>query len=472
MFHFEHNLNLLGRENVKSPFKLIADVKIALNGESRVKIFLYGKRDGIVYVSVRPLKVKSKACAELPERLYKLREMFETLNRDLKLIFISNLVGAFGDGLYAYLLPVYIQKVLGADPVDMGFLYTVLMLSSALTPIPGGVLAERYDRKKVMILAWMLWFPVPLLFSVATHWTMLFPAMLLYGCFISGPSTTAYIAASAREDKMNLTFTLISSSWWMGYIFSPSIGGYLAIKMGMRKVFYIAFAFYVLATIFLIFIRSQRAGKNSLGRESVGDDVAVNLRGIVGWIVLFSSIMFLNSLARPFIPTFLQGVYGFDELLIGVLGSFTFAGSAFLGVLIGRLGDKFGNRAAVAVCLAFTAISLSSLQFTSNFMLLIPIFFTMGATFTPWPLMNATISSLSPERLRGRWVAISQTASMLASFFAPYLGGNLYDISPNHPFTVTITGSFILLTLLTLATLFHASEEKLRNRDFPPQAYN
>ena len=384
--------------------------------------------------------------ANLSKRPKWLEELFESLNRDLRLIFVSNLVGSFGDGLYAYLLPVYIQTVLHADPVDVGFLYTILTLSAALTPIPGGLLAERYDRKKIMIFAWALWFPVPLLLSVATHWTMLFPAMLLYGCFISGPSTTAYIARAARKDRINLTFTLISSAWWMGYIFSPSIGGYLATKMGMKVVFYMAFAFYISAAFVLFFIRSQReVGKRQLNKGK--PSVSFNIKTIVGWAIFFASIMFLNVLMRPFVPTFLKDAYKFDEFLIGVLGSFTFAGSAFLGILIGRLGDKFGNEAAIAVCLASTAFSLTAFQFTSNFLLLAPVFFLMGATYTPWALMNATISSLSPESLRGRWVAISQTASMLAAFFAPYLGGNLYDISPNYPFMVTIIGTLILLVM-------------------------
>ena len=73
-------------------------------------------------------------CAELQERLKELKGLFEGLNRDLKLLFVSNLIGAFGDGLYAYLLPVYIETVLHADPADVGFLYTVLTLSAALTP--------------------------------------------------------------------------------------------------------------------------------------------------------------------------------------------------------------------------------------------------------------------------------------------------------------------------------------------------
>jgi len=108
-----------------------------------------------------------------------------TFNQDLKLIFISNFIGAFGDGLYAYILPLYIRG-LAASSTDVGFLFSIFILSTALTIIPGGFAADRFDRKKVMILGWMIWVPLPLMFSFATHWTQLIPVMGLYGFFISG----------------------------------------------------------------------------------------------------------------------------------------------------------------------------------------------------------------------------------------------------------------------------------------------
>lgn len=381
--------------------------------------------------------------------LRRLKEVFEALNRDLKLIFLSNMVGSFGDGLYVYILPIYMRDTLDASSVDIGFLYTILTLCAALTIIPGGLLADRYDRKKIIILSWILWLPAPLLFSVATYWTMLLPAMIFYGCYISAPSTSAYVASSARKDKMNLTFTLISAAWWIGYIFSPTIGGYLATITSMRTVFYMTFTFYLIAAIILSFIKSQKATLDT-PFERKGNETTLNRKSVIGWTTFFALIMFLNVLMRPFIPTFLEDVYGFSTFLIGILGSLTFAGSALLGVLIGRVGDKLGNEVAVAICLAFTTVSLMSLQLTPNFLLLVPVFFMIGATFTPWPLMNATVNSLSPENLRGRWVALSQTASMATAFFAPYIGGSLYAVSPDFPFTITVLGSAILLGIILL----------------------
>ncbi|MGC9345640.1 MAG: MFS transporter [Candidatus Bathyarchaeales archaeon] len=82
---------------------------------------------------------------------------FEVLNRDLKLIFASNLVGSFGDGLYAYLLPYYMTETIKASPVEVGILYAVMSLTAAFTLLIAGMIADKYDRKKIMIAGWIAW---------------------------------------------------------------------------------------------------------------------------------------------------------------------------------------------------------------------------------------------------------------------------------------------------------------------------
>jgi MFS family permease len=372
-----------------------------------------------------------------------LQQLFSPLDKNLRLLYLSNLVGAFGDGLYAYLLPTYIRDSLGAGSVDIGLLYAVMFLCSATTPMPGAVLADRFERKKVMILSWILWLPVPYLLSAATHWTQLFPTMILYGVFISGPSTTAYIASTARRDKATLTFTLLSSSWSIGYIFSPTIGGHIAASAGMKAVFRLVLVFYLMAAALLFFIDEQRGTKGP-DVENMGGRASSERRKVAAWTAFFALVFFVDVLMRPFIPTFLEDAYNFNEVQIGAFGSITFAGSALLGVLIGRVGDRYGNKVAIALSLAFGAVSLMLLQLSSSLLILVPTSFMMGATYAPWPLMNATISSIAPENVRWRWVALSQSLSMSAAFIAPYIGGNLYAVSPNLPFTVAVAGSTIL----------------------------
>jgi DHA1 family multidrug resistance protein-like MFS transporter len=91
------------------------------------------------------------------------------------MLFVANFVGAFGDGLYFYILPLYVRG-LGANPAEVGLFFSVMLLAAAVTPLLGGLLADKYDRKKVMIAGWLVWVPVPIFLSLADSGFTCYPS--------------------------------------------------------------------------------------------------------------------------------------------------------------------------------------------------------------------------------------------------------------------------------------------------------
>jgi len=389
--------------------------------------------------------------------IFRFNFLLGALNRDLKLLFLSNLIGAFGDGLYFYIWPLFIRG-LGATPAEVGVVFAILGLASALTPIPGGFLADRYDRKKLMILAWLIWIPVPLIFSVAQNWSQLVPGSFLYGCFIGGPASSAYVATLAKKEEMASTFTTLSAAWWFGYIFSPGIGGYIATLFGMRLVFYLSFVLYVLSAVFVLFVRSQHATKPSVQPSSIS--APFRKEKLLVWSSFFAVIFFVFALFRPCVPQFLEDVYGLSEFQIGILGSATFAGSTILNVVIGRLGDRWKKSGAVFVSLMLTFISTSILISFADFPILAIASILMGASYTVWSMMSAVTGSLTPEATRGRWMAVAQTASLVAVFPAPYIGGIFYESSPYSPFIAAMIATPLLAALALIISLKEGTKRK------------
>ncbi len=382
-------------------------------------------------------KMKSKVVSAV-------NSLLGALNRDLKLILLSNFVGAFGDGLYFYILPLYIRS-LEAGPVEVGIFFSVLCLAAAITPILGGFLADRYDRKKVMILGWLIWIPVPLIFSLARHWSQMLPAAVLYGCWIGQPASSAYVATSADRKRITLTFTMISAAWWSGYVFSPALGGYLSEHViGMRRVFYLSFIFYALCTTILLFISSQHAKKQSSPPSS---PTPFRRKTMLLWSLFFAVIMFVQVIVRPSVPQFLDDVYGFEEFHIGVLASVTFFGSALLTIGLGRIGDRWTRAGAVSISMILCCVSTAILVSSKNFLTLVFASFLMGSSYSAWSVVSALFGSVAPEASRGRWMSLQQTAGMLAAFSAPYLGGVIYEAWPYNPFIVAIVATPLLAAL-------------------------
>lgn len=173
------------------------------------------------------------------EALRRTREFWAVrgLPRDLKVLFLSNFFWASGLGLYLYIWPVYVRN-LGATESQVGLVLAASTLVASAAFIPGGVLTDRYDRKRVMILGWSLALPAPFIFFYATHWMQLLPGVLLYfSSFLGIPALTAYIADFSPPEERMTSFGFVYAGFPLGLTYSPALGAYLLRYVEIRDLF-------------------------------------------------------------------------------------------------------------------------------------------------------------------------------------------------------------------------------------------
>lgn len=233
---------------------------------------------------------------------------FKALPRDIWLICLSNIIGAFGEGLYFWVFPLYI-KSLNADYVQLGLVFSALYGVAALVPLPGGFLADRFDRKKILILSWTPWIFAPLMYSFAQNWTQLIPGTICWGASMIGlPAVTAYVITSV-DDKKKLAsvLSLVWSSYSLSYIFAPAVGGYLAMIIGMQWVLRLSTVFAAISTGIFFFLHSQHPHKSEtkIHQQSTPSSEEKKLwRKMLLWSGFYMIVTFFISIARPYVPTF------------------------------------------------------------------------------------------------------------------------------------------------------------------------
>lgn len=379
---------------------------------------------------------------------------FEAFTKDLWLICLSNAIGAFGEGLYFWIFPIYVRS-LQADYVQLGMVISALYGASALAPLPGGWLADRFDRRKILILAWTPWFIAPLFYAAATHWTLLIPGTLCWGLSMVGvPSLNAYII-TAVEDKRKLAsvFSFVWASYSFSYIFAPATGAFLGSFIGVRSVFLVSAALCAVATSIFLFIRGQRpklnAQKAVLHSPSVEEKKA--WRKVLLWAFFLTAVGFFAAVGRVFTQTFLNEEVKFDEFQVGLFGSINFAGLTFLGIMMGRLGDKWRKPRAISLCLLFHVFSMLPFLLTKEPAVLMFSAFFHSGTIIVGSLVSSYVGTVAPENKRGLWVSVPQTLSLTATFAAPYLSTFLYVQSPYYAFGASLISiPFLILVALTI----------------------
>lgn len=385
---------------------------------------------------------------------------FEALSRDVKLICISNFIGAFGEGLYIFVLPLYLIQ-LNASIVEVGFFFSIMYLFSALAPIPGGFLADKFDRKIIVFFSWGLWTFTPLIYSFSNNWVEMIPGAVLWGASMLGlPAIQAYVVTSAKDQTKTTTLLAsFSSTWALGYIFSPAIGGYLTTVIGMKQVLLITTVLAAVCTSIYLFIGSQHAPKKIKNKESkiikksAKKNSTSTRKRLLAWSVLYASIIFVTQTGRTLIAPFLNSFVSAQEFYVGLFGSVNFAGVAIIGLLIARLGDRWSKIEGILICILMYAVTAEAILFFPNPVFLLFVAFFWGGAVTYGALIASAIGAIAPEASRAKWISIPTTSAMIAAVIAPYLSGYLYQSSPYLPFIISLIAA-IPVTLFALATLF------------------
>jgi MFS family permease len=387
---------------------------------------------------------------------------FKAFTRDIWLICISNVVGAFGEGLYFWVFPLYIRQ-LQADYVQLGLVFSALYGVSALAPLPGGMLSDRFDRKKVLILGWTPWVFAPLLYSLAQNWTQLIPGTICWGVSMLGaPALNAYVI-TAVNDQRNLASVLsfVWSSYSFSYIFAPTVGAFIATVIGMQWLLRLSGLLCAVAAGIFLFLHSQHPVKNEAKTQmkSVHNPDEKRLwRLMLIWAGFYTAITFFMTVGRTFVPIFLSEQVKLSEFHVGLFGSINFAGTTFIGIAVGRMGDKWRKPRAMSICLMLYFVSMIPLLLIKEPAMLMTTAFLYGGAIVTGSIVSAYVGTIAPENKRGLWISIPQTLSLVAAFAAPYLGGYLYSQSPIYAFLVSI----VPMPFLVLSALAWLKEEPKR----------
>src|SRR5258708_33290593 len=75
------------------------------------------------------------------------------MSRDNRLLAFSLACWGLGEGLFIYIVPLYLRQ-LGADPVAIGSILAIAAAAVGLGHIPAGYIAGRFWRKPGLLAGW------------------------------------------------------------------------------------------------------------------------------------------------------------------------------------------------------------------------------------------------------------------------------------------------------------------------------
>ncbi len=134
-----------------------------------------------------------------------------------------------GQSVVGTMLPLFLKNQMSLPLSSIGLFFSGSSVLSLLSQVPGGWLADRYGRKRI-IVAFLL--PIPLIF---TAWAMVNDWMVMLGLYslfagclsMMGSASLALLSDSFPSELTGAAFSVRMTGFRMGSVLGPLLGGYL-----------------------------------------------------------------------------------------------------------------------------------------------------------------------------------------------------------------------------------------------------
>jgi MFS family permease len=173
------------------------------------------------------------------------------VHRPFRLLFISFLVSQTGFWISHISLQGLTVELTGNDPFQLGLLFFALFIPAFILAPLAGVAADRWDRKRIMLVCYAAVAGVMTVLTILTAQNVATPGMVLTLAFLlgtafafSGPASFAVAANAVPILDLPSAVSLQSAANNLTRIFGPA----LAAPLVAASRFEWAFAFFLLAT--------------------------------------------------------------------------------------------------------------------------------------------------------------------------------------------------------------------------------
>lgn len=304
----------------------------------------------------------------------------------------------------------------------LGLVYMVFGLTMLITTPFGGVVADRFAKRTVLLLGQGLIFAAAAFMSVAVltdviaYWMVLFAGMCQGLAFaFYGPARVAMAAELVGRDQLGNAITLSLLSMNATRVFAPALAGILAgiALIGIGGA-------YVLSTIMsavslvMIWRLPHREATNSSRRNPL-TEIAAGVRYVNSFRSLrrivvgsFFVIMFgFNYVA--FIPALVEGIFGLSETWVGIMSSASAVGALAVSLpLAARADGPDGKRIMVGSGIGF-GIGVMLLGLAPTIILAFAVTIGIGAFTTAFQSMSNTLAlTACDDEMQGRVQSLMQ----------------------------------------------------------------
>ncbi len=354
------------------------------------------------------------------------------------LLWTGELVSAIGSGLTSFGLSVYVFAQTGKASA-VALVTLLAFMPSLLLSAPAGVLADRFDRRLMMVLGdspsavGVAFILICMLCGEVRLW------QICVGVAISSvfssllePAYKATVTDLLSEGQYTKASGLVQAAGSARYLISPVIAGFLLAVSDIKLLLLIDICTFLTTVISTLVVRSGLASRKNEQAKSLirefkeGWDAVKEKRGVLVLVITASAITFflgfIQTLSTPMILAFS------DSSALGTAVAISASGMLAASVIIGVIQIKSGYVKMLSASLFCSGIFMVAFGLRESIVLICVSGFLF---FSMLPFANTSLDFLVRTNiendLQGRAWGIIGVISQLGYVAAYALSGVLAD---------------------------------------------
>ena len=360
-------------------------------------------------------------------------------------------------------LPLFMRS-LGTPMSTVGFIAAASTVVGILVSFPAGILSDRIGRRRVIMIAAIIFATAPFLYLLVSSPCQLVFVRIYHGLAtaILGPVAMAAIADTV-DIKRGERMAWYSSATMIGRFLAPLAGGALIFSSDYHWV-YLADGFVGILAL-LAAIMLSRSNTNTLpvkkmtedNNSKIGSSIMVILRNhtILATSGVEAVQYFAFGCLETFLPIYLNEEMGLATFEIGLLFTVQILAATVTKPVMGRLSDRYGRIPMITIGLILSGATMMAMIYSKNYTAMITLVGIFGLGLATVTASTAALVADSAQlHNRGSAMGIQSSIMDIGHSTGPMAAGLLIG-TYSYSITFVVIGCGLILIGLIFGTFIN-----------------
>lgn len=332
------------------------------------------------------------------------------------------------------------------------FFVVISYIVQLLFEIPSGVLADKYSKKKILIISQILFIISTIIFIIAQNYIVFVIATIVAGlqkCFGTGIINSFLYESLENKNKFNKCLFIKNTIYYTAYMLAMPIGGFIAEKLSIVTTYYITLIPAITGLIVLFFLNENETN-NTKKNDNMTGKLEILKNGLQEIkknqsikIMIFTNAILLAviKLVEESHPDYSIQI-GITEFQIGIYTSFILVFCIIGSYLGSKIKEKYHN-IAIYLNPILTGICILLLGLLNN---RVGILFLLVMYIFEESFDNVMLSKVHNSISSKSRVTVESLMSILQCFCGVIIGSSI-SILLNY---ANVNVSYIILGLLVI----------------------